>query len=169
MFKKITFSVALSLISISSAYSQTSELPVLVKKIKDTQLYLSDLSSISIENPSGSIRHRIIGSTSYSTTRCGTLDTKCVGMPAPQPTELIADESGGTAPTSSLGVFGACRRVIESAKPTDTFLLRGDFERLEHQTTDTIHIRPRLFIKKLTSCFHYRSLPGKLSQTSATE
>lgn len=161
MVQRIAFSVALAFFSISSANAQTSSLPPQTTKIKDTQLYLSDISSIGIENSSGVVRHRIIGSATYSTGRCGAPGTKCVGIPAPQPTELLADESEGAAPMSGLGVFAACRRVLESAKLTDKFVLRGDFEKVELSKLDVISAKPQLRIKTLTSCFNYRSLPVK--------
>lgn len=169
MVKRITLSLTLAFVSISSASAQSSDTPALAKKIQDTQLYVSDISSIGIENSSGNVRHRIIGRATYSSGRCGTPGTKCVGIPAPQPTELLADESGSVVTMSSLGVFAACRRVIESANSIDTFVLRGDFEKLPHLPVDGIQSTQRLLIKKLTSCFHYRARPEKAAPGSATE
>lgn len=169
MVKSIAFSIALAFFSLSSANAQSSDSPALATKIPDTQLFLSDISSVGIENSSGSVKHRIIGNMAYSSGRCGTPGTKCVGMPAPQPTELLAVENGGVAPMSSLGVFAACRRVIESAKPNDTFVLRGDFEKSEFSATDIVPGKRQLLIKKLTSCFHYRAIAVEGSPSSVTK
>ena len=157
MFRKMTFSLAVLFASLSSASAQSSALPPRVTKHQDTQIYLSEITSIGIETVAGTIRHRIVGNSTYQTARCGTPGTRCVGLPAPRPTVLIVDEGGGAARKSPLGVFAICRRVMESAKPTDRFVLRADFERSEYQQADATGSNQELRVTKVTSCFTYRS------------
>jgi hypothetical protein len=157
MVRRITFAFSLALICASSAHAQNSSIPPEITALQDTQVYLSDISSIGIELSSDNIRHRIIGNTAFTDSRCGAPGSRCVGLPAPQSAVLIADESASVPQTSSLGVFGVCRRVIESAKPTDKFVLRGNFERWRYQTQGLPKSRTELRIKRLISCFNYRA------------
>jgi hypothetical protein len=160
MFKKIASTFSLALICASSASAQSSSaLPAEITPLQDTQVYLSDISSIGIELSSDNIRHRVIGKATFADSRCGTQGSRCVGLPAPQSAVLIADETASVPQTSSLGVFGVCRRVIESAKPTDRFVLRGNFERWQYRTPGVPDSRTELRIKRLASCFNYRATP----------
>jgi hypothetical protein len=159
MVKKIAFTLSIGLICASSANAQSSALPAEITTLQDTQLYLGDISSIGIEQSSDNIKHSIVGKATHADSRCGIPGSRCVGLPAPSAATLIVNENVSVPQSSSLAVFGTCRRAIESAKPTDKFVLRGDFERWQYRTTGLVNSRPELRVKRLVSCFIYRFNP----------
>lgn len=150
MFQKIAVALVLTTLSLSSASAQTTA-AITPTLHQDTQLYLTDISSIGVETASDKIRHRIVGNITYVSSRCVAPGSKCVGLPAPQPSVLIVEEEIKTPQ----GLFAICRRVIESAKPSDRFVLQADFERTDVPVASNSS-RPELRIVKLTSCFNYR-------------
>ena len=149
MFQKLVLACAFVTLSFSSASAQTSS-NVTPTLHQDTQVYLSDISSVGIEMASDKIRHRIFGNVTYTSSRCVAPGSRCVGLPAPQPSIIVVEEGA----KASHSLFAICRRVIESARPSDRFVLQADFER----TDVPVASRPELRIMKLTSCFNYRSV-----------